>query len=219
MPNIQSVVRLQSHANRTPKGRRSVTAARKLVAYLAYGRGRPAQQAQQPQRGNWYDQTGQQIAHEEVLAWVRAQGSIQEFTHQLILSVKETPLQSQEYNAALAAGEPFLHAWRLVTHADSPYPHAHAVSFGDEEMRIRSDRFQEWWLTVRLALDRQQQLQRERLLEQEAGQALDHGVGQAARYPESHLFQGGAALEEVPHRPARGLQPPRDTGLDLGWEE
>jgi hypothetical protein len=39
MPELKSVVRLKSHPNRTPTGRASATATRKLVNYLAFGRG------------------------------------------------------------------------------------------------------------------------------------------------------------------------------------
>jgi murein L,D-transpeptidase YcbB/YkuD len=180
MPELNSIVRLQYHENRTPTGKRSVTATRKLANYLAFGRGGPAHQAQRPQRGVWYDQADKAVSHEAVLTWIKETGQQQRFTQQLILSVKEVPLSAPAYNEALAAGgEPFFTTWRLMAHADSDYPHAHVIAFNDEKIRIKSPRFREWWLAVRQALDKQQQayLARQRTA-REAGQEAGHEIGQ-----------------------------------------
>lgn len=156
MSNPDTIVRLQSHQNRTPTGRASATATRHLVNYLAYGRGTRAQQAQREQRGVWYDQNRQHVAHEEILEWVRQQGKEHLYTHQLILSAKEADLTPDAYNEALSAGGGFFSEWRLMRHTDSPYPHAHVISFGDNKIHVKSPLFREWWLTVRHALDARQ---------------------------------------------------------------
>ncbi|MBK6712440.1 MAG: hypothetical protein IPG51_19235 [Chloroflexi bacterium] len=101
MSKAQSVVRLQTHANRTPTGRASATAARKLAQYLAHGRGRPAEQSVRPQRGIWYGEDGRPLTHEQVLQWVAEQGKTHPYTHQLILSVKEAQLEAAAYGQAM----------------------------------------------------------------------------------------------------------------------
>ncbi|MBK7178366.1 MAG: hypothetical protein IPH82_14470 [Chloroflexi bacterium] len=104
MSKAQSVVRLQTHANRTPTDRASATAARKLAHYLAHGRGRPAEQSVRPQRGIWYGEDGRPLTHEQVLQWVAEQGKTHPYTHQLILSVKEAQLEAAAYGQAMQAG-------------------------------------------------------------------------------------------------------------------
>lgn len=235
MPEFNSIVRLRSHENRTPTGRASATATRKLVNYLAYGRGRPAHQAQRSPRGVWHDQANKKQSHEDVLAWVQKQGKAQRFTHQLILSVKEAQLDVAAYNDALAAGdERFFDIWRLMTHADSAYPHAHVVAFGDEEIHIKSLRFREWWLTVRQELDARQQaylarLEAERAAEQEAAQGAGQEAGQEIRLDEKHKSELAAQANIRPHQETAAdptTTSERQTGsetdltanLDMGWE-
>jgi hypothetical protein len=160
MSNPQSVVRLQTHANRTPTGRASATAARKLAHYLAHGRGRPAEQSARPQRGTWYGEDGRPLTHEQVLQWVAERGKTHPYTHQLILSVKEAPLEAAAYGQAMQAGGPdgnLFPEWRLIVHQDSRHSHAHVLAFGDEEIRVTGPTFRQWWLTVRQELEQQQQ--------------------------------------------------------------
>jgi hypothetical protein len=195
MPDLKSIVRLKSHPNRTPTGRASATATRKLVNYLAFGRGRPAHQARRPQRGIWYDHRNRPISHQEMLAWVSAEGKRQAYTHQLILSVSEAQLTAQEYNQALNAGGGLFDQWRQLVHTDSAYSHAHVVAFSDEEIRVKSPLFRDWWLAVRQALDQQQQV---------------------------HLTRGGVEQEAelvAELRPAAGLEThQQEPQEELGWE-
>ena len=157
MANAQSIVRLQTHANRTPTGRASATAARKLVQYLAYGRGRPAEQARRSQRGVWYGENGRSVHHDQVMGWVAQQGKSHRYTHQLILSVKDAHLSPAAYGQALQVeGAPFAE-WRLVVHQDTDHPHAHVIAFGDAEIRVTGPDFRHWWLAVRQELEKQQQ--------------------------------------------------------------
>ena len=239
MPN--SIVRLQSHENRTPTGRTSATATRKLVNYLAFGRGRPAHQVQRPQRGVWHDQANKERSHDDVLAWVQAQGKEEElrFTHQLILSVKEARLDVPEYNDALAAGGGcFFAAWLLMTHADSDYTHAHVIAFSDEEIHIQSPRFREWWLTVRQALDEQQQAHLARLAaEQAVGQEIEQKAEQKSGYrtgqetgqknrqiselaidaKENHLQETASESTPIAERQA-GMETDQEETLEMEWE-
>jgi hypothetical protein len=74
--------------------------------------------------------------------------------------------------------EPFFNTWHLMAHTDSTHSHAHVVAFSDEGIDIRSARFREWWLAVRLALDLQQQeqLTRQRESGQEVSRELEAGM-------------------------------------------
>ncbi len=153
MPELHNVVRHQVHENRTKTGRVSATVTRKIANYLAYGRGRPAQQQQREPRGAWLDQNSQPRTHDEVIAWVAQEGKTQRYTHQLILSVKDEWLTPEAYNRALAAGGPFFTEWRLMAHTDTSYSHAHVIAFGDKQIRFKSESFRDWWLTVRQALE------------------------------------------------------------------
>jgi hypothetical protein len=141
------------HENRTKTGRVSATVTRKIANYLAYGRGRPAQQQQREPRGAWLDQNSQPRTHDAVIAWVAQEGKAQRYTHQLILSVKDEWLTPEAYNRALAAGGPFFTEWRLMAHTDTSYSHAHVIAFGDKQIRFKSESFRDWWLTVRQALE------------------------------------------------------------------
>ncbi len=153
MADLHNILRLQSHENRTKTGRPSATVTRKIANYLAYGRGRPAQQQQREPRGIWLDQNSKVRAHDEVIAWVEQAGKAQRYTHQLILSVKDEWLNPETYNRALAAGGPFFSKWRLMAHTDTSYSHAHVIAFGDKQFRFKSESFRDWWLTVRQALE------------------------------------------------------------------
>lgn len=153
MGDLHNILRLQSHENRTKTGRVSATVTRKIANYLAYGRGRPAQQQQREPRGTWLDQDSQTRTHDEVIAWVQNEGKAQRYTHQLILSVKDEWLTPEAYNRALAAGGSFFPAWRLMAHTDTSYSHAHVIAFGDKQIRFKSESFRDWWLTVRQALE------------------------------------------------------------------
>ncbi len=112
MRELHNVVRHQAHENRTKTDRVSATVTRKIANYLAYGRGRPAQQQQREPRGAWLDQTSQTRTHDEVSAWVAQEGKTQRYTHQLILSMKDEWLTHEAYNRALAVGGPFFTEWR-----------------------------------------------------------------------------------------------------------
>jgi hypothetical protein len=185
MNQTNSIVRLQSHANRSVTGRRSVTATRKLVNYLAYGRGRPAQQAQRHPRGIWLNHTGQEVSHEAVLAWTQAEGLRHTFTHQLILSVKEASLTAAAYQKTLAAHAGVLTDWHLIGHEDTRHSHAHVVTFSDDPMRVKSSGLYDWWLGLRQALE---SVQTAELTQME--QASDwHLAPDTAVYPEPKLRQ------------------------------
>ena len=158
MSNAQSVVRLQTHANRTPTGRASATAARKLAQYLAHGRGRPTEQAQRPQRGIWYSEDGRPLTHEQVLQWVTERGKTHPYTHQLILSVKEAQLEASAYGQAMQAGGHLFSEWRLIVHRDTRHSHAHVLAFGDDDIRVTGPTFRQWWLDVRQELEHSQQV-------------------------------------------------------------
>lgn len=157
-PKVSSIVRMDWLHNRTPTGKRSATKARKLAQYLAFGRGRQAEQMQRPQRGQWLDENGRLRTHEEVLAWVNQQGKEKQFTHQFILSVKDYPLTPEAFNQAMGASSDLFSEWRLISHDDGHYPHAHALAFRHEEVQLKSETFREWWLGVRRALELEREL-------------------------------------------------------------
>lgn len=167
-----NIVRMDWLRNRTPTGRRSATKARRLAQYLAFGRGRLQEQMERPQRGKWLDESGQIISHENVLQWVKARGMENLFTQQFILSVKDAALTPEAFNRAMSAGGDLFPEWRLIQHEDSRHPHAHALAFGQEEIRIKSEAFRQWWLDVRAALERERQAQ----IERERAQKLEHSL-------------------------------------------
>lgn len=195
-----NIVRMDWLRNRTPTGRRSAIKARKLAQYLAFGRGRPQEQLEQPQRGKWLDESGQAVSHEDVLQWVKEQGMENLYTQQFILSVKDAMLTSEAFNRAMSAGGDLFPEWRLIQHGDSRHPHAHALAFGEEEIRIKSETFRQWWLAVRAALERERQAQ----IEQERTQQLAHGlelqagqsVVQGAREERTAVTDKQQAIEE-----------------------
>ena len=207
MSKLNSILRLQSHENRTPTGRRSATATRKLVNYLAYGRGRPAVQEQREPRGQWLDQTGRVLPHEQVLAWVTNEGKAQPFTHQFILSVKYAELAEAAYGRVLSLDNPYFQEWRLLVHRDTRYPHAHVVTFAEQEIRIKSPQFQAWALAVRQELEREQQA----VLEQQLEAGLQHGL-----QPQSQpaLVEG----QSLTAPSARQTVRQQEVDLDLEWE-
>ena len=215
-----NIVRLDWLSNRTPSGRRSATKARKLAQYFALGRGREKEQELRPQRGEWLDQAGRPCSHEDVLQWVRQQGMSHEMTYQFILSVKETQLSDEAFNRAMAAGGPLFSEWRLISHDDSRYPHAHALAFGNQPVQIKSEAFQSWWRAVRQALEQEQtkarEMQQELTQEQEKAAMLQRDAGlepedaagghrhanqkqQEATYEQQQnaLGQAGAAREQA----------------------
>ncbi|MCA9998886.1 MAG: hypothetical protein KDE56_24150 [Anaerolineales bacterium] len=198
MADLHNILRLQSYENRTKTGRPSATVTRKVANYLAYGRGRPAQQQQREPRGIWLDQNNQVRAHDEVIAWVEQEGKAQRYTHQLILSVKDEWLTPEAYNRALAAGGDFFSKWRLMAHTDTSYSHAHAIAFGDKQIRFKSDSFRDWWLTVREALE----TEREAALAQRTAvpeQALDQELVSEATIQQSLSLQAKLATLEPQH--------------------
>lgn len=178
MSKAKSIVRMESFPNRTPTGRSSATGARKLAMYLGYGRGRRAEQEQRAQRGQWLDPKGGKPSHQEVIAWVQQQGKENQYTHQFILSVKDFQLTPEAFNRAMAAGGSLFSEWRLISHHDSNYSHAHAIAFGKEEIHLKSETFKEWWQEVRQALEY------ERLLGQEQQSQLQQGQEQTQQAAE-----------------------------------
>ena len=75
-----------------------------------------------------------------------------------ILSVKCVHLSLAEYGRAMRAGGSLFPEWCLIVHRDTDYSHAHALAFGDEEIRIKGRTFRAWWQQARAELDRLQSL-------------------------------------------------------------
>ena len=212
-----NIVRMDWLSNRTPSGRRSATKARKLAQYFALGRGREKEQELRPQRGVWLDQAGRPCSHEEVLQWVRQQGMSHEMTYQFILSVKETQLTEEAFNQAMAAGGPLFAEWRLISHDDSRYPHAHALAFGNQPVQIKSEAFQSWWQAVRQALEREQaaaiEMQREQALEQARAAALQQEAELVQPSAGGQQRQAGHEQDNAAEQQARSRQMQRDAAL------
>ncbi|MCB8947944.1 MAG: hypothetical protein H6653_08000 [Ardenticatenaceae bacterium] len=219
MNNAQkkNIVRLDWLSNRTPSGRRSATKARKLAQYFALGRGRAKEQELRPQRGQWLDPAGRPCRHEEVLQWVREQGTSHEMTYQFILSVKETELTAEAFNRAMAAGGPLFDEWRLIQHTDTDYPHAHALAFGDRPVQIKSEAFQSWWLAVRQALEREQavaiEMQREQALEQAHAAAVQQEAEWVQQGAGDKQRQAGHEQDGANGEQARSGQLQREAAL------
>ncbi len=176
MKTKDTFVRMKAFPNRTATGRVSSTNARKLTQYCAYGRGSQTEQATRPQRGIWHDQTAKPRSHEEVLAWVKRQGQAHPYTYQFILSVKHLELSALEYGQAMkAGGQEIFPSWMLMAHTDSDYSHAHVLAFGDKDIRIKSEGFQQWRNQVQTALAQfQERRLREELHQEEQQRELQH---------------------------------------------
>ncbi len=230
-PKATNIVRMEWLQNRTPTGKRSATKVRKLAQYLAYGRGRLQEQMERPQRGQWLDQSGRVVSHEEVLKWVKEQGMENLYTRQFILSVKDAALSPEAFNRAMAAGGDLFSEWRLIRHGDTQYPHAHALAFGQEEVRIKSAAFREWWLDVRAALDRERQVHIEqgnvqqqlaRGLEPQAERTAAQQVEQSFSHEPTAVPSKQQTVEvdnEVEAAEARDqdLEQSQQRGWGLGW--
>ncbi len=214
-----NIVRMDWLRNRTPAGKRSATKARKLAQYLAFGRGRLAEQLERPQRGQWLDQSGQLISHEDVLNWVMQQGKENLFTRQFILSVKDATLTPEAFNRAMAAGGDLFHEWRLIQHEDSRYPHAHALAFGQKEVRIKSSQFHAWWLAVRAALEQERQAQIEQQhqlaqgLQQQAEREITHQLAEESTAVSDKQQQLSTEVGELND----SLEKSQQRGWGLGW--
>ena len=156
MSKAQSIVRLETFPNRTPTGRPSATAAKKLAQYLAYGRGSQQEQAERLARGTWRDERGRRVSHQAVMDWVAAQGKDNQLTYQFILSARDVALTPAQYGQAMAAGGDLFPEWRLIRHQDAQHAHAHALAFGNKAIRIRDPEFQLWWQQVRAELEQLQ---------------------------------------------------------------
>ena len=153
MSKAKAIVRMATFPNRTPTGRPSATAVRKLTMYLGYGRGSEREQVERPLRGLWHDQNGKILRHQEVLTWAIEQGQQKAYTYQFILSAKHTDLDEDDYTKALNAGGDLFPIWRLMRHEDSQYPHAHVLAFDNREILIKAPAFQAWCRQVRDALE------------------------------------------------------------------
>jgi hypothetical protein len=142
MTTATNIIRMEIIRNQTPTGRASATVAKRLANAFAYGPG--AQSEDRPQRGDWYGPDGEPVTHQAVLDWVAREGKRKAFTYQFILSVKYVHLSSAEYCQAMHAGGGLFPEWRLIVHRDTDYSHAHALAFGDEEIRIKGRAFRDW---------------------------------------------------------------------------
>lgn len=199
MSKAKSIVRFDSFPNRTPTGRPSATAARKLAMYIGCGRGRRQEQMQRPLRGLWHDENGNILRHQEVLAWVVEQAKRQQHTYQFILSTKYADLSEEEYTKALQAGDNLFPTWRLMRHEDASYAHAHVLAFGDKEIRIKDPVFQEWCRQVREALaqlqDQHLDMQREQQMGMQWAQHLETQPEQQMEAAEERSLHRGWGME------------------------
>ena len=141
-------VRLTYVANRTPTGRRTATPARRAARYFAFGHGREAAPDGE-QRGRWVGPGGQTHDHEAVLAWIAAQAREHVYTFQALLSVPEGRLQAEDFSRAMQEGKT-IDDWRLLSHDDTAYSHAHVLFFRNS--RLDKESFAGWQERVRREL-------------------------------------------------------------------
>jgi hypothetical protein len=129
----------------------------------------------------------------------------------------------------MAAGGELFSDWRLISHNDSRYSHAHAISFGQKEILVKSGEFKEWWQGVRQALEREQHqsLQQERQLQQDQkqeqkseqstelvadgptlDQSVEHSISVSSEKEKQHIEQSEAAVE---------IEPVEEKQQQRGW--
>lgn len=146
--------------NRTPAGRRTSAPARRAALYFAYGRDhsvpdRPAQ-PEEKQRGEWLGPDGRSHTHEAVMAWAKEAALNHRYTFEALLSVQQGELTPEQFCQAMSqSGE--IGDWRLVSHQDTAYRHAHVLFFRDK--RLDKTTFLAWQTAVRQELARLEQQQ------------------------------------------------------------
>lgn len=141
-------VRLTYTLNRTPTGKRTATPARRAARYFAFGNDREAEHGAE-QRGRWYGPDRKTHDHEAVLAWIAAQAREHAFTFQALLSVPEGRLQAEDFSRAMQEGKT-IDDWRLLSHDDTAYSHAHVLFFRNS--RLDKEVFADWHERVRREL-------------------------------------------------------------------
>lgn len=141
-------VRLTYTPNRTPTGKRTATPARRAARYFAFGNDREAAHGAE-QRGRWYGPDGQTHDHEAVLAWITARARDHAYTFQALLSVPEGRLQAEDFSRAMQEGKT-IDDWRLLSHDDTAYSHAHVLFFRNS--RLDKEVFADWRERVRREL-------------------------------------------------------------------
>lgn len=146
---------LRLHENRTPTGRRTSTPAKHAALYFAYGRDRQAQQ-EEKQRGQWLGPDGRSHSHEAVMAWAKEAALNHRYTFEALLSVQQGELTPAQFCQAMGQGQE-IGDWRLVSHEDTDYRHAHVLFFRDK--RLDKITFLAWQTAVRQELSRLEQQQ------------------------------------------------------------
>jgi hypothetical protein len=146
---------LRLHENRTPTGRRTSTPAKHAALYFAYGSDRQAQQ-EEKQRGQWLGPDGRSHSHKAVMAWAKEAALNHRYTFEALLSVQQGELTPAQFCQAMGQGQE-IGDWRLVSHEDTDYRHAHVLFFRDK--RLDKKTFLAWQTAVRQELSRLEQQQ------------------------------------------------------------
>lgn len=143
------------HENRTPTGRRTSTPAKHAALYFAYGRARKAQQ-EEKQRGEWLGPDSRPHTHEAVMTWAKEAALSHRYTFEALLSVQQGALTPEQFCQAMSQNSE-IGDWRLVSHQDTNYRHAHVLFFRDK--RLDKKTFLAWQTAVRQELSRLEQQQ------------------------------------------------------------
>lgn len=143
------------HENRTPTGRRTSTPAKHAVLYFAYGRERQ-NQLEEKQRGEWLGPDGRVHTHAAVMAWAKEAALNHRYTFEALLCVQQGELTPEQFCQAMGQSRE-IGDWRLVSHQDTDYRHAHVLFFGDK--RLDKTTFLAWQTAVRQELARLEQQQ------------------------------------------------------------
>lgn len=146
---------VRMHENRTPTGRRTSTSAKHAALYFAHGRSPQAQQ-EETQRGQWLGPNGRTHPHEAVMAWAKEAALNHRYTFEALLSVQQGALTPEQFCQAMGHSQE-IGDWRLVSHQDTDYRHAHVLFFRDK--RLDKKTFLAWQTAVRQELSRLEQQQ------------------------------------------------------------
>jgi hypothetical protein len=141
-------VRLAYELNRTPTGKRTATPVKKAARYFAYANDREAERRGE-QRSHWYGPDGSKHEHEAVLAWATAGAKAHRYTFQALLSLPEGRLSAEDFTRAMREGK-YIDDFRLMSHDDTKYSHAHVLFFGDS--RLEKVQFSDWYERIRQSL-------------------------------------------------------------------
>lgn len=156
------------YKNTTKKGNPTTAKVGQSVRYYGYGVKEEGQEYDNAVRGEWLNPEGNEVSHQEVMAWSSEQALEHTYTYTMMFSVRDGQMEGSDFVEAMNAQEQF-GDYRLIMHTDTEHDHAHIMAFSDKVLS-RSE-FKEWRREVRPVLTEREEYR----LEQTYAWARDEG--------------------------------------------